>query len=116
MAQGAAQRAVRARDSVKRPVCLLVVDAPAAMGAGSVWCREGQVTMRTERSLVSMSANASAHGQWVGRWTVSLRAELRTALEAGRGRDVRFSVGSVEVDLAVEIVKKGRRRGFGQGA
>ena len=46
----------------------------------------------------------------------AVRAELRTALEAGRGRDVRFSVGSVEVDLAVEIVKKGRRRGFGQGA
>ena len=36
----------------------------------------------------------------------AVRAELRTAQDAGRGGDVRFSVGSVEVDLVVEIVKK----------
>jgi len=35
-----------------------------------------------------------------------LRAELRKAQDAGRGADVRFSVGSVEVELAVEVVKK----------
>ena len=35
-----------------------------------------------------------------------LRSELRRAQDSGRGADVRFSVGSVEVELAVEIVKK----------
>jgi hypothetical protein len=35
-----------------------------------------------------------------------LRAELRKAQDSGRESDVRFSVGSVEVELAIEIVKK----------
>jgi Trypsin-co-occurring domain 2 len=35
-----------------------------------------------------------------------LRSELRKAQDSGRGADVRFSVGSVEVELAVEVVKK----------
>ena len=35
-----------------------------------------------------------------------LRSELRKAQHSGRGSDVRFSVGSVEVELAIEIVKK----------
>jgi hypothetical protein len=35
-----------------------------------------------------------------------LRSELRKAQDSGQGADVRFSVGSVEVELAVEIVKK----------
>jgi Trypsin-co-occurring domain 2 len=35
-----------------------------------------------------------------------LRAELRKAQDAGRDSDVRFSVGSVEVELAIEVVKK----------
>jgi len=36
-----------------------------------------------------------------------VRGELRKAQDSGQGADVRFSVGSVEVELAVEIVKKG---------
>lgn len=36
-----------------------------------------------------------------------LRRELRQAQDAGRGQDVRFSVGSVEVELAIEVVKSG---------
>lgn len=35
-----------------------------------------------------------------------VRGELRKAQNAGRNADVRFSVGSVEVELAVELVKK----------
>lgn len=35
-----------------------------------------------------------------------VRGELRTAQDAGRSADVRFSVGSVEVELAIEVVKK----------
>jgi NTP-dependent ternary system trypsin peptidase co-occuring protein len=35
-----------------------------------------------------------------------VRGELRQAQDAGRKADVRFSVGSVEVELAIEIVKK----------
>ncbi|MGI9004494.1 MAG: trypco2 family protein [Pseudonocardia sp.] len=35
-----------------------------------------------------------------------VRRELRAAQDAGQGADVRFSVGSVEVELAVEVVKK----------
>lgn len=35
-----------------------------------------------------------------------VRGELRQAQDAGRGGDVRFSVGSVEVELAIEVVKK----------
>jgi hypothetical protein len=35
-----------------------------------------------------------------------LRGELRKAQDAGRNTDVRFSVGSVEVELAIEVVKK----------
>jgi Trypsin-co-occurring domain 2 len=35
-----------------------------------------------------------------------VRSELRKAQDAGRGADVRFSVGSVEVELAIEVVKK----------
>jgi hypothetical protein len=35
-----------------------------------------------------------------------VRSELRKAQDSGRGADVRFSVGSVEVELAVEVVKK----------
>lgn len=35
-----------------------------------------------------------------------LRSELRKAQDAGRHDDVRFSVGSVEVELAIEVVKK----------
>jgi hypothetical protein len=35
-----------------------------------------------------------------------LRKELRKAQDSGRGAEVRFSVGSVEVELAIEIVKK----------
>jgi Trypsin-co-occurring domain 2 len=34
-----------------------------------------------------------------------LRSELRKAQDSGRGADVRFSVGPVEVELAVEVVK-----------
>jgi hypothetical protein len=34
-----------------------------------------------------------------------VRSELGRAQDSGRGADVRFSVGSVEVELAVEIVK-----------
>ena len=37
----------------------------------------------------------------------AVRGELRKAQDSGQGADVRFSVGSVEVELAVEIVKKG---------
>jgi hypothetical protein len=36
----------------------------------------------------------------------ALRAELRMAQDSGQGDDVRFSVGPVEVELAVEIIKK----------
>ena len=36
----------------------------------------------------------------------ALRSELRKAQDSGRGADVRFCVGSVEVELAVEVVKK----------
>jgi len=36
-----------------------------------------------------------------------VRAELRRAQDAGREKDVRFSVGTVEVELAIEVVKKG---------
>lgn len=35
-----------------------------------------------------------------------VRGELRKAQDAGRTADVRFSVGSVEVELAIEVVKK----------
>ncbi len=35
-----------------------------------------------------------------------LRGELRRAQDAGRGGDIRFSVGRVEVELAIEVVKK----------
>lgn len=35
-----------------------------------------------------------------------LRAELRKAQESGRDADVRFSVGPVEVELAIEVAKK----------
>jgi hypothetical protein len=35
-----------------------------------------------------------------------LRRELRKAQDAGRDSDIRFSVGSVEVELAIEVVKK----------
>ncbi|MGH8898821.1 MAG: trypco2 family protein [Egibacteraceae bacterium] len=35
-----------------------------------------------------------------------VRGELRKAQDAGRDADVRFAVGSVEVELAVEVVKK----------
>lgn len=35
-----------------------------------------------------------------------LRGELRKAQDSGLGSDVRFSVGSVEVELAIEVVKK----------
>lgn len=35
-----------------------------------------------------------------------LREELRKAQDAGRDGDVRFSVGSVEVELAIEVEKK----------
>jgi hypothetical protein len=34
-----------------------------------------------------------------------VRAELRKAQDAGRGSDVRFSVGSVQVELAVTVEK-----------
>lgn len=34
-----------------------------------------------------------------------VRAELRKAQDSGRGADVRFSVGSVEVELAVDVVR-----------
>lgn len=37
----------------------------------------------------------------------AVRSELRKAHHAGRSSDVRFSVGSVEVVLAVEVVKTG---------
>lgn len=36
-----------------------------------------------------------------------LRRELRKAQDTGRNDDVRFSVGPVEVELAIEVVKKG---------
>ena len=32
-------------------------------------------------------------------------SELRRAQDSGRGAEVRFSVGSVEVELAIEVVK-----------
>jgi hypothetical protein len=35
-----------------------------------------------------------------------LRSELRRAQDLGSGDDVRFSVGSVEVELAIEVEKK----------
>jgi Trypsin-co-occurring domain 2 len=35
-----------------------------------------------------------------------LRSELRKAQDSGQGADVRFCVGSVEVELVVEVVKK----------
>jgi NTP-dependent ternary system trypsin peptidase co-occuring protein len=35
-----------------------------------------------------------------------LRSEVRKAQDSGRGADVRFSVGSVEVELVVEVTKK----------
>jgi hypothetical protein len=35
-----------------------------------------------------------------------VRSELRKAQDSGRGADARFSVGSVEVELAIEVVKK----------
>lgn len=35
-----------------------------------------------------------------------LRGELRKAQDAGSGDDVRFSVDSVEVELAIDVVKK----------
>jgi hypothetical protein len=35
-----------------------------------------------------------------------LRAELRQAQDAGADSDVRFTVGTVEVELAIEVVKK----------
>lgn len=34
-----------------------------------------------------------------------LRSELRRAQDSGRGADVRFTVGSVEVELVVEVGK-----------
>lgn len=34
-----------------------------------------------------------------------LRSQLRKAQDSGRGADVRFTVGSVEVELAVEVGK-----------
>jgi hypothetical protein len=34
-----------------------------------------------------------------------VRTELRKAQDSGRGADVRFSVGSVEVELAVEVTR-----------
>lgn len=37
----------------------------------------------------------------------AVRAELRKAQDAGRGSDVRFTVGTVEVEFAVEVVKSG---------
>jgi hypothetical protein len=37
----------------------------------------------------------------------AIRGELRQAQEAGRSQNVRFSVGSVEIELAVEVVKSG---------
>lgn len=36
-----------------------------------------------------------------------LRGELHKAQDTGRDNDVRFSVGSVEVELAIEVFKKG---------
>lgn len=36
-----------------------------------------------------------------------VRAELRKAQDAGRGSDVRFAVGTVELEFAVEVVKSG---------
>ncbi len=35
-----------------------------------------------------------------------VRSELRKAQDSGRGADVRFTVGSVEVELAIEVTKK----------
>jgi Trypsin-co-occurring domain 2 len=35
-----------------------------------------------------------------------LRSELQKAQDAGRSSDVRFSVGPVEVELAIEVIKK----------
>jgi hypothetical protein len=61
---------------------------------------------------------ASVRGSSVGRFAVAdselelaqaidaLRTELRKAQDSGQGADVRFSVGSVEVELAIEVVKK----------
>jgi hypothetical protein len=35
-----------------------------------------------------------------------VRRELKKAQDDGRGNDVRFSVGPVEVELAIEVIKK----------
>jgi Trypsin-co-occurring domain 2 len=38
----------------------------------------------------------------------AVRAELRKAQNSGHTSDVRFSVGSVEIELAVEVVNAGK--------
>jgi hypothetical protein len=37
----------------------------------------------------------------------AVRSELRRAQDAGRGSDVRFAVGSVEMEFAVNVAKTG---------
>src|SRR5690349_23270812 len=53
-----------------------------------------------------MTAGDGAENAGLAETIEVLRGELRKAQDAGRNTDVRFSVGSVEVELAIEVVKK----------
>jgi len=53
-----------------------------------------------------MAEGGYAEGAGLAETIEVLREELRMAQDAGRGGDVRFSVGPVEVELAIEVVKK----------
>lgn len=53
-----------------------------------------------------MAANEETQDAGLAETIEVLRGELRKAADAGRGSDVRFAVGSVEVELAIEVVKK----------
>lgn len=53
-----------------------------------------------------MAEAGSAEGAGLAETIEVLRRELRKAQDAGRDSDVRFSVGSVEAELAIEVVKK----------
>jgi hypothetical protein len=62
--------------------------------------------------MLSDTGHAETSGVAVGGMEVSLsdaiavvRDELRRAQNAGRGEDVRFSVGSVEIELSVTVEK-----------
>ena len=53
-----------------------------------------------------MAAGDGAEGAGLAETIEILRAELRTAQDAGTDSDVRFTVGPVEVELAIEVTKK----------